>query len=353
MPATKNLVWIAALCVLGLVLYIATSEPEYTAVESGPAWVDRLAALEPAGVSTVTLSQGETRLELVRGAEGWTATTRYGYRADSKKVETLLEQLSLAASPERRGRSVMSHADFEVEPGKGIRLELAGSASGLPLALTLGKTESYDRVFVRWGDDTEVWSITPNLRYTAGLAGDLQLDPWLDLDILVIPEEQDITGFRIETESGAIQLRRVLEETTTPAPEGQTGEPATTATWQVVEPETFEADAGIVRGLRSSVRRIRATGAADPAKAAEYGLEPPLRTLTMTIADAEPVILEVGQTGTIDANREGRYARRRGDSRIFLLANHTADHLFKTLDQLKPAEPAPEPPPVPAPQPPP
>ena len=354
MPATRNLALIAALCALGLLLYALTGDPDYTVEEAGPPWAATLAAIEPAAVTSIVLSQGEKRLELVRAGDGWSAASRFGYLADGKKIATLLEQLALAGDPQRRGTSAASHADFEVDAAKGLRLELSGDAPGLPITLTIGKPDSFDRVFVRAGDETEVWSIVPNLRYQAGLAGELQLDPWLDLDLLTVPEEDDIVALRWETESGAIELRRVEEETTAPAPEGETGEPATIATWKVVEPETFEADPAIVRGLRSSVRRIRASGAADPAKGAELGLEPPLRTLTISVAKGDPVVLELGNAGAIDETREGRYARRRGDRRIFLLASWTADNLFKTLDQLRLAPPpgeAPVPVPTPVPDP--
>lgn len=343
MPATKNLAWIAALCLLGLVIYALTGDPDYTVEEGGPAWVSTLAGVEPAGVTSITLVQGEKRLELARSGDEWRVPSRFGYRADGKKIATLLEQIGLAGGAERRGTSAASHPDFEVDAAKGLRLELSGTAPGLPITLTIGKPDSFDRVFVRPGDEVEVWSITPNLRYQAGLAGDLQLDPWLDLDLLTIPEEHDIVALRFETESGAIELRRVEEETTTPAPEGEIGEPATIATWKVVEPEVFEADPAIVRGLRSSLRRVRATAAADPTKLAEYRLDPPLRTLTISVAKGDPTVLEVGESGAIDETRQGRYARRRGDERVFLLATWTADNLFKTLDQLRPAPAVPAP----------
>jgi hypothetical protein len=193
-----------------------------------------------------------------------------------------------------------------------------------------------------------VWSITPNLRYAASLGGALQVDPWLDLDVAAVSEEAKIAAFRFVTETGTVELRHLEEAATTPAPEGETGEPATTVTWKVVAPEEFEADPGIVRALRSSVRKIRASAVVDPAGIAGYGLEPPKRSLEIEIEDAEPVIVDFGEAGALDESRLGFYARRRGDDRIFFVPTWTADGLIKTLDQLRPAEKPPVAPSAPA-----
>lgn len=354
MPATRNLAIIGFLCVLGLVLFALTGEPEYTGPEELPPSIARLTEIDTGAITEVVLEGNGKSVTLAREGEAWVVPSAYGYPGDTKRVESLLEQLGAIAAPQERGTSAASHATFEVGAEKGLRIRLQGTGDGLPASFTLGKVESYDRVYIRVEDDDAVYSITPNLRFAAGLAGELSSDNWIDLQLATIPEELDIEAFRWETPDGAIELRRVLEETTVP----DTDEPATTPVWKVIEPETFVADDATVRSLRSSVRVIRAASAADPAAAEAQGLAPPQRTMTISIADEDPVVLEFGASGPIGDRGTGVHARRRGDDRTFVVQEFTVTNLFKSLDRLKPAEeeptgpesgPAPAPPPPPPP----
>ncbi len=350
MPATKNLAVIGALCLLGLVLYVFTGESEFSGPEALPEGVVRIVGIDLTTVNGVTLASGDARLELARVGDGWSATSRFGYAADAKKVETFLAEIVAISSPERRGSSSASHAAFEVDAASGLRVELEGSGAGLPCAITIGKVDSFDRVYLRFGDEAEVYSIRPNLRYSSQMGGRLLIDQWIDLTLLSLQEETAITGFVFETEEGTIDLRQIESQTTTPTANGDPGEPATIVSWKVISPDVFEADPAIVRGLRNTVRSVRGSATADPSGIAGYGLEPPQRTLTITRKDDEPIVIEIGQNGPIDGSREGTYGRRRGDDRVFLLPTYSADGLFKSLDQLRPPEPEPAPiPPPPTP----
>ena len=66
MPATKNLALIAVLCILGLVIYAITGDPEYTEPGESPASVTRIASIDPGTIEKVVLSTPGVRLELAR-----------------------------------------------------------------------------------------------------------------------------------------------------------------------------------------------------------------------------------------------------------------------------------------------
>ena len=343
MPSNRDFLLLVLWLAVAAGLLLASSKDEVRGIAPPPAALKKLNALDPSAIREVHLSAGGEDFVMAREGDGWIVPTWFDTPAESEKVESLLGMLIALGGAEPRGASSRSHATFAVTEDD-YQIELRGEGEGLPFILTVGKVAAFDRFFARFGDDAGVYSLTPNLRLGAELGNVLNPEKWLNLLVVEIPEQIEITGFRIETEAGVIVVDHVTEETTTPS-----GEPATVVTWKVVEPEVFEAELDIVRSLQKSVRTIRAATVVDPARLAETGLENPRGNLTVFIRDGEPIVIELGEEGESAKakGRRGVFARRRGSERLFLLPTWMETNLFKQLDQFRTAPPAPPIPPTP------
>jgi len=340
MPSNRSINLLALLLVVFGLTYLLTSDPKVAGREPPPDAISRLETVDASTVNAVEISQGSDSLSIERDGDGWVATSRFGVAADRVKVSTLIDLILLISAGQKRASSDAAHQSFEVDSENGYRIQMRGEGEGLPIDVTIGKVDGFDRVYARFDDGADVYSVLPNLRYGAGLSPKLRVDDWLDLIVLEIPEEDEIASFRFETEDRSILLEHLESETETPD-----GEPATTVNWTVTAPETFEADPAIVRGLVSSVQQVRANTVVDPASISETGLESPTRLLTISLKNGEAKVLEFGGEGEIEGGQKVTYGRLRGDPRIFGLPTWTVSNLLKTLDQLRPAPPEPVDPP--------
>ncbi len=364
--------------VLAAAIYLTRSSI-YTDVRSAPVTFDAIRKIPADGVREIKLAAGTSEIVLARGDDGWSVTSAWGYRADAKKVEKFLEALAKISDVEERALAKSNHASFEVDEEKGRRVELSGIGEGLPARFTLGKmapTFGYC-YFLLPGGET-VYSAKSDLLNAGGLhRSEASAKHWLDLALLEAPEGGEVTEVLLTTSAGSVHLRKKPKEAP-PEVEGEaTAEGADTSEtssgeskepekdiWQVLAPESFDADENAARAVVGRATRVfRAADAVDPAGLAGYGLEPPDRRVEFVYADGKRIALRFGSeepskeepasaAPPVDGEEPPKpkgsdrfYAQREGDHRVFVVEKYMRDGFFKTAEELKPPPPKPETPP--------
>jgi hypothetical protein len=117
----------------------------------------RIAELDPAKVQRLVVRTGGQSIELARAAEGWQLTAPLADRADSERVDRLLEDVQLArASGFVDAPGPLS--DYGLEPPE-VELEIAREAG--PLQLRLGRAG--DKYYARAGEGGPVFEVRERL----------------------------------------------------------------------------------------------------------------------------------------------------------------------------------------------
>jgi hypothetical protein len=106
-------------------------------------------------------------------------------------------------------------------------------------------------------------------------------------------------------------------------------------TWQIVAPETLEADTTEVGGLVSTLESVERQRTIDenPASVKAFGLEPPRFTVSFKAAgESAPRRLQVGGRTPTGADL---YARIEGQPAVFLISSYVEDSLNKSTFNLR------------------
>ncbi|MGA1779837.1 MAG: hypothetical protein ACO4CW_05805 [Planctomycetota bacterium] len=322
------LVW----CLLAAALLLLGDDREVRGIAAEPESLRVLRGIDLEAVRELTVSLAGRDRRLRREGERWGAPDHPGVDARADRVERAIAGLLSVSGARARGASVQSHAALGVEDG-GAAFTLEGAADGLPLTLRVGAADGFERCFVRVGDEPEVHSVTPNLRYDLELGPSLEVDDWLDLLLSDLPDSEGAVRATFRTESGTISMVRLQKRVVDAG-----GALVTPELWQVTEPEAFLADQQIVDGFLQSARRTQAPAGADPAQRSMRGVPAARRSVEVECEGGEVVRVDVGRGARTADGRDGVYARRSGEETLYILPPWTRTNLFKTLDQLRPAE---------------
>jgi hypothetical protein len=106
-------------------------------------------------------------------------------------------------------------------------------------------------------------------------------------------------------------------------------------TWQIVSPQTLEADQDAVNTITMAVSSLESSKTVDekPASAKPFDLDPPRATVTVKVSgDATPKQLELGSKTPTGADL---YARLAGQPKIFLVPASLDDQLNRTTFDLR------------------
>lgn len=126
-----------------------------------------------------------------------------------------------------------------------------------------------------------------------------------------------------------------------PAEDSPEGTPATVDrnTWEWLLDGRIDTDLAKTKidGVLNSCASIRANDVADPAGSmAEYGLDNPLRSITLTRMDGSEAVLEFGNSREAATGvSAGTYMRVSGSPTIWMVTEYTIKNIFKKRDDLK------------------
>lgn len=282
-------------------------------------------------------SQPQEIIRLRKRDGAWLVASRFDAPGNSTKIQQLLTQLS-ALQGELRADSTALLDDFRLTDEQALHLKVYTDTPERPAAYLLAGKGSGANGFMRRAGEGRVYSVNVNLQSTAGLpsSGTPQAPPakpWLDLRMQNVAKE-DVTVVELHAPT------RDLRFTTQPAAASGGTEAASaspTSVWQLVAPELlYSVKHNAVEGLVTTLRTLQGDDVADPARAAEYGLEAPPYRATLTV---QPSGQEAHQAtvliGDEVADQNGsRYARLGDTGPIYIVPQWVWQRLFPTLGTL-------------------
>lgn len=364
MLKTKNLVILAViLVVLAGVSYLQKSSHRKST--SGSAVETVLAGeftKESLGRITLGFGPDAEQVVLTSTPAGWQVDTAYHAAASNQRIDSLLRGLSNLAGEYRSDRAEVL-GQYGLDEAASVKIRAFDQAGQPVLALDVGKTP--DRMpghFVRVPGSDRVFLSQKGVLGNLGIYGPPAApESKYFLELQAVKEDRlDIERIVLEDGDGKLDLvKEFALEQAAPEAEGAAGaagadgaDGAAGATGAAAEPKvdrlTWEWLLNLdgetvlaktkVDGVLGAVVSIRASDVADPTvPAADYGLEPPVRTATLHRQDGSQLVLEFGSSRPAEGEQAaGTYMRVTGEPEVWLVTDYTTRNIFKKLDDLKP-----------------
>ena len=282
--------------------------------------------------------QESVRLRQRDGA--WVVASRFDTPGNSTKIQQFLTQLSTLQG-ELRADSTALLGDFQLTDEQALHLKVYTDVPDKPALDLLAGKGSGGNGFMRRAGEGRVYSVNVHLQSTAGLTSGTtdqapSAKPWLDLRIQNVPKEQ-VTAVELHSST------RDLRFTTQPAAAagGTDASAASSAppspAWKLAFPELkYSVKPDAVEGLVTTLRTLQGDDVADPAKAAEYGLDTPPYRAALTVQpggqEARQVVVPIGNE--VPEKSGSRYARLGDSGPVYIVPQWTVQRLFPTLGTL-------------------
>ncbi len=316
---------IIAVILVGLVIWKKTSAPTRTLSEQ----VD-LVALLPDDVEASTLGKLELyagakpdeKVVLARTDSAWQVESHFNAPVAEEKIDEYIKSLDelkgefreeVASDDDLKAFDLTDDSAFHV-------VGYAKDATEPAFHVLVGKAPDYRTVFMRPSDQKKVYVEDTNLRQLAGVYGDTSAPgatpaastpaaaptatPWLDKKILEL-DQAKMAKIELKTPDKTLVFEKQAPaapaetpaEGDAAAPDAQPApEPPAEPKWVLVSggPGGELKPAGIDNVVRK-IATLSATDIVDPAKKAEWGLEPAQFSATVTLSEGEPVVIEGGR----------------------------------------------------------
>lgn len=288
---------------------------------------ERVKTLIPADVSLVdiaklVISSGEHPdevISLIRDESDtvvWRIENHFNAPVDKEKISGYLDAL-VGAKGEFRATAASDEAlqQYELTADKAFAVEaFSAGAEQASFKLLIGKAPSFQQIFVRMDGSNDVYVLDKDLRAEAGVyardedtpAEAPKADVWLDKQILSF-DKSKATRLAFHTPYRDLALEFTAKQKEAAPATDDEGEaedapeqPEVTCEWIVTEGGPGLAlKPNAVDGLLNLLSTLKATDIVDPAKAAEWGIETPAFTSTITV-DGQEFVLEGGcpESGT-------------------------------------------------------
>lgn len=256
-------------------------------------------------VELFAAGQETEKVTIKRDGESWKVAGDFDAPADKEKVDDYVKALvGLQGEPRAKDVSAEALKDYQLGDDEAFRVQ-AFKGSDAVVDVLVGKAPDFNTVFLRKAGDDQVFVESANPRRDAGVNGpEMSESPtakhWMDLDIMDLTDQR-ITKIDLKTPDKALTF--VQEEIPAPAVEAseEGAEPAPAPApkyeWKLTAGglnSTFK-QAGLDRIL-NRMKNMAAQNIVDPAKKAEYGLEPPAFTLALDVeGEDKPVRIHVGK----------------------------------------------------------
>lgn len=306
-PLVRMLVVLAVALGLGGYLYFYESkqEPKPDKVK------EKVAALDKSKVKELDLASLEGA-HLVKEGAGWRLTAPQAAPADGGVVDGLLTSLEGLEIEEVVGENVTDLAQYGLAQP---RVKVTAVREGAePLVLLVGdKTPDGANVYAKTGASPRVFTVAGHA------AGAFEQKPFdlRDRDVLHLKRD-DVRAIAVFGPEGAYEL----------AGDG--------TSWAIVKPLATRAGRWPVDGLLGALEGLRMESvAAEEASALKpFGLDPPARTVRLTMQDGSTRTLELGSQvpGAPDKRFHARDAATR---QVVVVPGAIVDDLAKGLAELR------------------
>ncbi|NIA14780.1 MAG: DUF4340 domain-containing protein [Nitrospiraceae bacterium] len=337
---------------LALVVYKNNSKSEQTLSEQAG-----LVAMLPEGLSKSDLGKlelysgasAEEKLVLAYDADAdvWRVATHFDAPVKKDTIDKYLDALiKLSGEPRVADASEADLADFELTDDQAFHVVgYKKDTEDAAFHVLVGKGE-YKSVFIRNEDDNDIYTEETDLRQQAGVyssdeGAKPKPDTWLNKDVIKMEDTDAITKVALTYPDKSV----VFEKREKPKAEeekaadegdaeGEDGE--TTVDVPDAEPEyEWVLASGGPGGdykqsaLDSLLRKfgnLTASDVVDPAKKAEWGLEPAGFRCTISVEGKDDVVIEGGRP-SVD---EDGYVRIAGakDDLVYKLSKYTFEQIF-------------------------
>jgi hypothetical protein len=305
----RTYVALALAASLGAYIYFVESKrPEPS--EDKPK--EKVFTLDRAKVQSVTLSpQGAEEIRLVKEKDGWRMKAPADVAADTAQVDALLSSLETLETEEVVTEAPAALGEYGLDkPRNTVRVTVEGVKD--PLVLAVGaKTPDGGALYAKTPARARVFTVGSHLE------GSLDKKPFdlRDREVLHVKRDAvrtiDVTG-----PEGAYALART---------EG--------GDWALTQPVASPAGRWSVDALLGSLESLRMDSVADegPKDLKPFGLDKPLRTVTLALGDGTRKTLEIGA-----ATPDKKYNVRVSDRPLVaVIPGAVVDELAKGMNELR------------------
>jgi hypothetical protein len=295
----------------GLAAYIFLVErkrPEPT--EEKPK--EKVFTFDRAKVQSITLApQGAEEIRLVKEKDGWRMKIPADVAADGAQVDSLLSSLDTLQAEEVVTETPAALAEYGLDkPKNTVSVALEGTKA--PLVLAVGaKTPDGGALYAKTPDRARVFTIASHLE------GSLDKKPFdlRDREILHVKRDA-VRSLDVGGPEGSYALSRT---------EG--------GDWALTQPVATQAGRWSVDALLGSLESLRMDSVADesPKDLKPFGLDKPVRTVTLGLSDGTRKTLEIG-AATADKKYNARVSDR---PLVAVIPGAVADELAKGMNELR------------------
>jgi hypothetical protein len=309
-PFWKTYVVVALAAALGAYLYFVERKREVT--PDGPA-KEKVFALDKAKVEELTLRTREgEEARVVKEGEGWRLLAPLQAPADQSEVDAIVSSLETLEIEESLAEAPGDLAPFGLaQPKASVAVRVQGATE--PLTLLVGeKTPDGGALYAKRAAQPGVFTIPGYLENTfSKKAADLR-----DRNLLHVKRD-DVKSVSVTGPQGAYTVAR-----------DERGE------WAFTQPLQTRAGRWSVDGLLGTLEGLRfdSVAAEQAADAKRYGLAPPARTVTLSLADGGARTLQVGAKA---AGENSYYAREASSPLVAVIPGAIVDDLAKGMGELR------------------
>jgi len=302
---------------LGMAAYVQFVDKKMPTTEERATNKGRLFTFDRSKVTAITIKSPENKIELKKSGENWLVEAPVKDRADSTTVTSLLtslETLRTESTIDNDGKGVTKDQlkEFGVADSQ---TKVTLTVDNKPIELIFGKdTTVENRVYAHVEGTKAVEVISNTVRNDVTKKADDFRDKKLsDLTL------SQVTKAVIKTQSGEIETERKDDH------------------WSLVRPLKASGDDAKIGDIVSQAITARVDSfVADTSKLAEYGLDQPKGTITITVeGQQQPQILSIGNSPKDEKDKEKVYAKLSSRDAVVILPKSVANLLDTKPNDLR------------------
>lgn len=312
MKAKKLIPFIIILALLAVAAYWTKSgKPTPSIIEQ-----TRLEALAPEELTAKQIARLEVyagpipdeKVLLERDGDTWRAASHYNAPVTAETVNEYLDKLVKIKGEFRTNAEGDRLEPYNLGDDQAFHVLAYKSGANEPaIHVLVGKAPDFRTVFIRQAGDNRIFVEAVNLRQDAGVFGDDHdkaptPDKWLNKDVLKLDKEKiNKIALTMPDKQLVFEKREKprAEEAADETPEEDGAEkpaPPVEYEWALASggPGGVHKEAGL-NSLLQRFTALMANSVADPAKKADWGLEPPAFKTVLSMDDGKEVVLEGGR----------------------------------------------------------
>ena len=263
-----------------------------------------MAKIEVKKIKKLTITnKGKTVVLQRAGKDGWELVDPVKYAADKYAADSAAEKVEKLEFGDLVTEQQAKHAVYEVDDKSGLRVIVSDGKKNLA-DFYLGKVVD-DHTMFRLAGKKEVHQVVGSQKY----AFEREVKNWRKREIIEFKQDQ-ARKLELSSAEGAITLSRKDQK----------------GPWKVDQTATKidQLDDSAVTDILSSLYSLSAHEFADGKKLGETGLDKPVATIRVTLADGKSQTLLIG-----GHKGENYWVKRAAAPQIFVIQKHTIKNLHK------------------------